>query len=101
MSLFFAYVLSVCPAINDIICVLITIFCVCFFLCILALANEPEESDAYKEARKGALFAIKVLFLLALLWALVPSQKRLDAMMLNYHATYTACNEMGICLGDK
>ena len=101
MSLFFAYVLSVCPALNDVICVLIMIFCACAFLCFVALANEPEESQEYKRAKESVLFVIKMLAVLSALWVLIPSQKRLDAMLLNYHATYTACNEMGICLGDK
>ena len=101
MKLFFAYVLAVCPALNSVISILILLLSACTFLCIIVMSNEQDGSDEYKKARESARFAIKVLILLALLWTLVPSQKRLDAMMLNYHATYTACNDMGICLGDK
>lgn len=102
MKLFFAYVLAVCPAINSVICILITIFCGCFFVCILAMANEPEGSDAYKKAKESTLFAIKVLALLAALWVLIPSQERLNAMMLNYHAgCVDVRDEYGVPQGDK
>ena len=86
MNLFFAYLLSISPALNDVICVLIMIFCACAFLCFLALANEPEESQEYKRAKESVLFVIKLLAVLAILWVLIPSQPRLNTILLNHSA---------------
>ena len=96
MNLFFAYVLAVCPALNTLICalagacILLTLFLV--FCC----SQEKPGSPAYIRARDVAVWIIKCLLILGVLWALVPSQKRLNAMMLNYHATYDARDEYGV-----
>ena len=101
MSLFFAYVLSVCPALHSVICTLLTLNVLLAAWLLFCSVREPYGSEEYKRAAAGLWWMLKVLAVLAVLWVLIPSQKRLDAMMLNYHATYTACNDMGICLGDK
>ena len=86
MNLFFAYCLAVCPALNDVICVLMGLCGVFLVLGFIVVYNYPDLSIEHLKARVVVAFCVKTLLVLALLWAFVPSQKRLNAMMLNYHA---------------
>lgn len=101
MNLFFAYALAVCPAINDLICGLMIVCTGIMLLLGCFVAQEEEDSNAIKTALKAIVWLFKVLLLLTILWVLVPSQKQLNAMMLNYHATYDARNDYGVPQGDK
>ena len=88
MNLFFAYVLAVCPALHTIIGVLL-LGCsiVCVFLGLNYITDRIGENDDYVRFL-GYAFKVSIgcVLLLCFLWALVPSQTRLNAMMLNYHA---------------
>lgn len=101
MNLFFAYMLAVCPALNSVISALLGLVVVCVFFCIFVMANEPEGSEDYQKAKASALLGIKLLTVLAILWVLVPDQKRLNTMMLNHQATYETRDAYGVLLGDK
>ena len=98
MNLFFAYILAVCPALNTVI----TILCACCFIaCIFLGANYlTSRIDGDDDFTQFLGYAFKVsigcVLVLCFLWAFVPSQKRLNAMMLNYHATYDARDEYGV-----
>lgn len=88
MNLFFAYVLAVCPALHTIIGVLL-LGCsiVCVFLGLNYITDRIGGNDGYVQFL-GYAFKVSIgcVLILCFLWALVPSQKRLNAMMLNYHA---------------
>lgn len=86
MNLFFAYVLATCPVLNDFISVLMLICGGLVFLAVVFYAQEDEDNPAIPCAKKIIMFGLAALAVLTLLWVLVPSQKRLNAMMLNYHA---------------
>lgn len=86
MNLFFAYVLAVCPALNDVIFWLMLIVGALFLFLITCLIQAEPDTDEYTRIKSALWFLAKCFLVLALLWAFVPSQKRLNAMMLNYHA---------------
>lgn len=88
MNLFFAYCLAVAPALHTIIGVLLL---VCSIACVLLglnyLTDRIGGNDDYVRFL-GYAFKVSIgcVLILCFLWALVPSQNRLNAMMLNYHA---------------
>ena len=86
MNLFIAYTLAVSPALNDVICVLMTLAAITIFLGIIFISTQTEASNETKSACTVVWFMIKALAILALAWALIPSQKRLNTILLNYHA---------------
>lgn len=99
MNLFFAYILAVCPALHDVLMILFfASLCLVFLgfivFCMADNANDLEGEDL--GCRTIGLFGI-ICVVLLLLVAFVPSQKRLDSMLLNYHAVYVACDKNGVC----
>ena len=88
MNLFFAYVLAVCPALHTIIGVLL-LGCsiVCIFLGLNYITDRIGGNDDYVRFL-GYAFKVSIgcVLVLCFLWALVPSQKRLNTILLNYHA---------------
>ena len=86
MNLFFAYVLAVCQALNDVVFVLMLITGGLLVFLLTCLIQSEADTDEYNKIKMAMWFLTKVFLVLALLWAFVPSQKRLNAMMLNYHA---------------
>ena len=102
MNLFFAYVLAVCPALNALICAAVVV-CLLLTLFLLFCCSQAEpDSEEYTRCKNAAWWLLECFLILGLLWVLVPSQKRLNAMMLNYHAgCVDVRDEYGVRLGDK
>lgn len=102
MNLFFAYALAVCQALNTLICALAAACVLLTLFLIFCCSQEKPGSTEYIRARNAARWILKCLLVLGVLWVLVPSQKRLNAMMLNYHAgCVDVRDEYGVRLGDK
>ena len=91
MNLFFAYILAVCPALNTLIGALAAACVVLVLFLIFCCSQELPGSPAYKRTRDAAWWLLKCLLVLGALWTLVPSQKQLDAILLNHS---TACVDM-------
>jgi len=104
MNLFFAYALAVCPALHTIIGVLALCGAtICIFLGLNYVTDRITENDDFVQFL-GYAFKVSIgcTLVLCFLWALVPSQKRLNAMMLNYHAgCVDVRDEYGVPQGDK
>lgn len=101
MNLFFAYVLAVCPSLNDFILVLMLIvFALSAFLFTCIIQAVPD-TDEYNRIKTALYFLAKCFLVLGLLFAFIPSQKQINAMMLNYHGEYIQCDVQGKCQEEK